>query len=39
MKQKGRDDNRNRKFKKSSDPTTKDDTQQNWKIWMKRMIF
>jgi hypothetical protein len=28
-----------RKFKKSSDPTTKSYTQQNWKIWMKWTFF
>jgi hypothetical protein len=28
-----------RKSKKPSDPTTKDYTQQNWKIWMKWTIF
>ena len=28
-----------RKFKKSSDPTTKFYTQQNWKMWIKGTIF
>jgi hypothetical protein len=31
--------NRNRKFKKSSDPTTKAYTPQNWNIWIKWIIF
>jgi hypothetical protein len=29
----------NENFKKLSDPTTKAYTQQNWKIWMKWIIF
>jgi hypothetical protein len=34
-----RNEKKLRKFKKSSNPTTKAYTQQNWKIWMKWTIF